>query len=273
MKLVVRTAALLAACGLAAAAPGAVSKWTVYDVCHDDCSLAGVAMPDQNTFQLPLEGFFLEQCPPTVVGPFDAPLSTSRVCLTFSGPALHFNFEPFPGYDIKSAVVTWKVMGNIGDASSTWSTPRFTTNIPCASAPGGAYACTLPFSDILGVSLATAIAELMQGICPKGDREALGFCLQFSGLAEPVGGGPPSPLCSSIHARLGLATADARRSRLSTPSSRSPTAAPTATQPPAQQARPPLRPRRPPPAPRRPTRVSSERPLATRTRWTASRSR
>jgi hypothetical protein len=179
-----RVAAFLAGCGLAAA--------TGYDVCLNDCSLAGIPMPDQNTFGLPLENFWSEQCPPTVAGPYNAPLATSRTCLTFSGTALHFTFAAFPGYNIKSAVVTWKVKGNIADSGS-WSSPPPTTNILCSPSTGGSYVCDLAFSDILQVAPTTSIPALMAGMCPNGDREALGFYFQLSGLVEPVGGGPAIP--------------------------------------------------------------------------------
>ncbi|KAG7286007.1 hypothetical protein NEMBOFW57_008304 [Staphylotrichum longicolle] len=193
------TTVLLAGCGLAAAVavPDVVGSTRVkrwdYDVCLNDCSLAGIPMPDQNTFGLPLENFYSEQCPPIVVGPYNNPSSASRACFTFSGPALHVDFEPFPGYTIKSAVVTWKVKGNIAADSSTWSSPPPTTNILCSPSSDGHYICDLPFNQVLQKPTTASIPELMAGMCPNGDREGLGFYFQLSGLVEPVGGGAAIP--------------------------------------------------------------------------------
>lgn len=199
------TTALLAGAGLASAAvpnvrpilgrtTSLLKRWE-YDVCSNDCHLRDVPMPDKNTFGLPLEGYWSEQCPPLVVGAYDAPLSTSRACLDFQGTNLYFNFSSFPGYTLKSAVVTWKVKGVVGEPS-TWTSPPPTTNILCdaPSTPGGQYVCKLPFSTILGVPSSTSLLDLFAGMCPKTDREALIFYLQLSGLVAPVdGNGPDVP--------------------------------------------------------------------------------
>ncbi|KAK3332678.1 hypothetical protein B0T19DRAFT_381272 [Cercophora scortea] len=184
-----------AGCGLAAASAIDIrslhKRWT-YDVCLNDCSLAGIPMPDKNTFQLPLEGFRSEQCPPTFVGPQDAPLATSTVCLDFVGTYLYFNFSTFPGYTITSAAVTWELMGNIANAGS-WSDPPPTTTVACTAGSGGVYSCRLAFTDILGVPSTTSIVDTMAGMCPNTDREGLGLYLVFSGLVEPIGGGAAIP--------------------------------------------------------------------------------
>jgi len=186
MKLT-RPAPILAGLGLAAAGTLPVKRWD-YDVCLKDCSLAGVAMPDQDTFQLPLEGFWSEQCPLISIGSANSPRATSRVCMSFAGTALHFAFAPFSGFNIKSAVVTWKVKGNIAN-SGDWTSPPPTAKLTCAPSSGGGYACELPFNEMLHAPHATSIAGLLAGMCPNGDREALGLYLAFSGTAEPVGGG------------------------------------------------------------------------------------
>ena len=195
MQLIAHTAALLAGCGLAAAAVPSThlnSKRWDNSFCLNDCSLAGVPMPDQDTFQLPLENFWSEQCPPIIVGPYNAPLASSKVCFTFDGTNLNFAFAAFTDYTIKSAVVTWKVKGNLDDPGSFTSPPPV-TNILCAPSSGGVYQCSLPFSTILGVPGTTSTVDLMQGMCPNGDREALDLYLQFSGLVEPTAGGPAIP--------------------------------------------------------------------------------
>ena len=192
------TAAFIAGSGLATAVAVPdlvghthVKRWD-YDVCLNDCSLAGIPMPDQNTFGLPLENFWSEQCPPMVIGPYNNPLSTSKACFTFAGPALHIDFAPFPGYTIKSAVVTWKVKGNIADPGS-WSSPPPVVNKLCTPGSGGNYVCDFTFNEILQASPTASIPSLMAGMCPNGDREGLGFYIQLSGLAEPVDGGPAVP--------------------------------------------------------------------------------
>ena len=182
MKLA-RAAALLAGCSLAAAAGiRHVKRWN-YDICLNDCSLAGVAMPDQNTFGLPLENFWSEQCPPIIVSPSNAPATTSTVCLTFSGPALRFTFAPFPGYTTQHAFVTWKVKGNL-DTSGNWTTPPPTANISCAVGPEGVDTSVLPVYNIIEKPSSTPIRDLMAGMCPNGDREALGLYLEFSGQVK-----------------------------------------------------------------------------------------
>lgn len=194
MQLVARTAALLVGCGLTAAAvPSTLlnKRWD-NSFCLNDCSLAGVPMPHQDSFQLPLESFWSEQCPPIVVGPYNAPLASSKVCFAFDGTNMNFAFAAFTGYTIKSAVVTWKVKGNL-NSPGDWTSPPPVTNILCTPGSGGVYACSLPFSTILGVPATTSTIDLMHGMCPNGDREALAFYLQFSGLVEPTAGGPAIP--------------------------------------------------------------------------------
>ncbi|KAH6847206.1 hypothetical protein B0I37DRAFT_397483 [Chaetomium sp. MPI-CAGE-AT-0009] len=152
---------------------------TGYDVCENDCKLHGVAYPDKHTFQLSLENNFSEQCPPIYIGDANAPTASSRVCLDFVGPNIQFNFEPFPGYSYKNGAVAWQLMG------SSPSAP--TNNLVCGpSASGGGLLCTLPFADILGTSATTPIKDLLSGMCPNGDREALGFYLRFSGESTPL---------------------------------------------------------------------------------------
>ena len=170
MKLA-RPVTFLAVCGLTTAARiPHVQRWD-YDVCQKDCSLNGVAMPDQNNFRLPLESFWSEQCPPIVAGDPKAPVAVSKACLTFSGAALQFTFAPFSGYNFMSASVTWKVMGKPGTPTPT----------PCRAGPGGSRICSLQFADILGISRSTNITDLMAGMCPHGDREGLDLYLQLSG--------------------------------------------------------------------------------------------
>lgn len=180
-------AALLTSCGLAVAAPrsshGAKSlfrRWE-YDVCLNDCSLAGVPVPDTDTFQLLLEDNWSEQCPPIYIGDWSAPTAVSRVCLEFAGPYLTFNFSPFPGYTTKSASVAWQVIGNGSPDIMTAPTSQ------CEPAgTDGTFTCKLPFADILGVS-STEIIDLLNGMCPNGDREALSFYLAFWGEVESQG--------------------------------------------------------------------------------------
>jgi hypothetical protein len=170
---------VLAGAGLALAAPGhfpsQILKRTGYDVCENDCKLRGAAFPDKHTLQLSLENNFSEQCPPIYIGDANAPTASSRVCLDFVGPNVYFNFEAFPGYSYKDGAVTWQLMG------STPSAPTHT--LTCGPSPSGGdgLLCKLPFSDILGVSPASPIKDLLAGMCPNGDREALGLYLQFSG--------------------------------------------------------------------------------------------
>ncbi|KAK3387777.1 hypothetical protein B0H63DRAFT_509500 [Podospora didyma] len=192
MKIV---AALLASASLASAGRsfssrrslGLFKRWD-YDVCLNDCTLAGVPIPDKDNLQLPLENNWSEQCPPIYIGPYDAPLATSRVCLDFVGPYVYFNVSAFPGYSTKSATVTWKLKGNAIQPSG-WSSPPPTTAITCSpAAVGDDYICKLPFSDILGVSPTTSITNLLAGMCPNGDREGLVFYFEFSGTVQSTGG-------------------------------------------------------------------------------------
>jgi hypothetical protein len=182
---------LVAAAGLALAAPGQVSsspsshlvKRTGYDLCDSDCKLAGLAYPDKHTIQLPLENNWSEQCPPIQVGPANDPIFTSRVCLDTVGSDIVFNFEPFAGYTYFNAAVQWKLKGNVLNPASWAGPPPPSNNLVCGPNPAGGdgYQCKLPFSDILGVSSASPIKDLLSGMCPNGDREGLVLYLQFSG--------------------------------------------------------------------------------------------
>jgi hypothetical protein len=174
---------LLAGAGLALAAPGHFSrqllKRTGYDVCENDCKLRGAAFPDKHTLQLSLENNYSEQCPPIYIGDANAPTASSRVCLDFVGPNVYFNFEAFPGYNYKSGAVAWQLIGSAPSAP--------TNNLVCGPNGSNGLLCKLPFSDILGTSAASPIKDLLLGMCPNGDREALGFSLQFSGEVESTG--------------------------------------------------------------------------------------
>lgn len=181
---------LLAGGGVALAAPGlsafrrdmSIFKRWDYDVCLNNCSMAGVPIPDKDTIQLPLENFWSEQCPPIYIGDWSAPTATSRVCLDFIGPNVYFNFSSFPGYTYSNAAVTLKVMGNILTPSSWNPPPPPAPSYTCGPNPGAdGFVCVVPFSDILGVPSTTGILDLLSGMCPNADSAAQGFYLQFSG--------------------------------------------------------------------------------------------
>ncbi len=188
MQLVAYTVALLVGCGLAAAAVPPTThlnnKRHNDTYCRSHCSLAGVPMPNQDTIQLPLENFWSEQCPPLIVGRYNASQATSKVCLTFPGTSMDFTFAPFTGYKIISAVVTWKLKCNL-DTPGNWTNPPPTANLHCTPNPasGGAF-CSLPFSTIFPPT--TNDVALLGKMCPSGDREALVFYLEFSGVLQSV---------------------------------------------------------------------------------------
>jgi hypothetical protein len=177
MQLIAHTVALLVGCGLAAAAsPPAthLDKRHDGDWCQTHCALAGCAMPDQDTFQLPLENYYSEQCPPIITTtPVGATQLTSKVCLSFPGtgasPSMAFTFAPFKGYTITSAQVKWSVKGK----------PNLYGTVGCAQTGDGGAVCNLYFSTIF--PLCNTDRALLGEMCPNGDREALIFNLQFSG--------------------------------------------------------------------------------------------
>ena len=192
MQLVAYTVALLVGCGLAAAAvPPTIhlNKRHNDTYCRSYCSLAGVAMPDQDTIQLPLENNYSEQCPPLVAGS-GASQVNSKACITFPGTSMDFALAPFPGYKIQSATVTWKIKGNAINFGA-WTLPPPvppTADAICVpnAATGGA-SCTLPFSTIF-YSPWSPIKDLLGKMCPNGDREGLIFYLEFSGWIKPASG-------------------------------------------------------------------------------------
>ncbi|KAH7016284.1 uncharacterized protein B0I36DRAFT_222500, partial [Microdochium trichocladiopsis] len=83
------------------------------DICTEDCSLAGVPLPDKDNFQLPFENNYVQQCPPIALTTPSGGIVISRVCLDFIGPNLYFNFSSFPGYTTKSVTIAWKLKGNL----------------------------------------------------------------------------------------------------------------------------------------------------------------
>ncbi len=193
-------------------------------------------MPDQNTFGLPLENFWSEQCPPIIVGPFNAPVATSTVCLTFSGPALHFTFAPFPGYTTQLAAVTWKLKGNL-DTPGSWTMPSPTTNIACTLGPGGVATCDLPFYSILQVDPSTP-SETSWQACAQMEtaRPSIFIWILRTGQARRWVRRAFRPAVPLQVARS--RTAAVPRGTRAFPTSRSPTAAPTATSTPASRPRP-----------------------------------
>jgi len=192
---------LLAGASLAFAAPGQFSarhntpllKRTGYDLCENDCNLAGLAYPDKHTLQLALENNWSEQCPPIYFGADpNAPTASSRVCLDVVGSDVVFNFESFPGYTYSSASVTWKLKGNVLTPAS-WTAPPPTSSIACGPDPSSdGLQCKLPFSSILGVSSSTSVKDLLSGMCPNGDREGLVLYLEFSGVVTSTTNTPAS---------------------------------------------------------------------------------
>ena len=190
----VHIATFLAGGSLAAASSLLLKRWD-YDLCLNDCSLAGVPMPDQNTFQLLLENYWSEQCLPLSIGDPNDPVATSTVCLTFVGTDLQFTFAPFSDYTIVSVGLVWNKLTGTSTAGT----------ISCDPGSGGTFVCKLPFSTILGVPDTTSTVVLLEGMCPNGDRDALAFRLQlleFAGAAAPDSGGDPvefrlNPPCRS----------------------------------------------------------------------------
>ncbi|KAK3989989.1 hypothetical protein QBC44DRAFT_395521 [Cladorrhinum sp. PSN332] len=157
-----------------------IKKRLDYDVCHSDCSLHGVAFPDKNTLQLPLEDYFSERCPQTYIGRYDKPTATSNVCLDFTGQFLTFTFAPFAGYTTKSAKVHWKLAGNLLHPNS-YSHPPPDHTAQCESEPNDIFVCKVSFNQILGISGYADLKQLLYGMCPNGDREGLSLYLAFSG--------------------------------------------------------------------------------------------
>ncbi|KAK4231116.1 hypothetical protein QBC38DRAFT_466869 [Podospora fimiseda] len=154
-----------------------------YDLCHADCKLHGVAFPDKNTLQLPLEDYFSERCPPIYFGRADKSTATSTVCLDFTGQFLTFTFAPFDGYTTKSAKVHWKLAGNLMYPKSyAHPPPDHTTN--CEPGRDGTFVCKVSFGNILGHNGGGGdLQKLLSGMCPNGDREGLSIYLGFSGTA------------------------------------------------------------------------------------------
>ncbi|KAK4167212.1 hypothetical protein QBC43DRAFT_286138 [Cladorrhinum sp. PSN259] len=159
---------------------GPIQKRLDYNVCHSDCSLHGVAFPDINTLQLPLEDFFSERCPQTYIGRYHKPTATSNVCLDFSGQFLTFTFAPFSGYTTKLAKVHWKLAGNLL-YPNLYSSPPPDHTIECEPEHNGDFVCKVSFVDILGISGSADLKHLLHGMCPNGDREGLNLYLAFSG--------------------------------------------------------------------------------------------
>ena len=168
-----------------------------YDLCRTDCTLSGVPMPDKNTILLPLNDLNpLNACPITIAGSYTAPNATSTACLAFSGTDLMFTFNPFPGYTIQRATVSWKLRGNtLDETSQTPPPPPGAREVACKPAekdkdlPAGSFVCRLPFASVLGVSRDTGTVNQLLGMCPNGDREAMGFYLKFTGEVRADGNG------------------------------------------------------------------------------------
>ncbi|KAK4462963.1 hypothetical protein QBC42DRAFT_174774 [Cladorrhinum samala] len=151
-----------------------------YDLCRSDCSLHGVAFPDKDTLQLPLEDFVPERCPQTYIGRYDKPNATSNVCLDFAGQFLTFTFAPFPGYTTKSAIVHWKLAGNTAYPKS-YALPPPDHTAECSPEGNGNFVCKIPFNNIVGLDGHAGLTDVLHGMCPNDDREGLTIYLAFSG--------------------------------------------------------------------------------------------
>lgn len=161
--------------------------------------LSGVPMPDDTNFNFPLESYRQSQCWDLCIGDQISCATKSQICYDFVGYTLVFYYKPAPGYTYSEVNIWLGLSAPTGSPSPQYSSE----NGACAIAADGSTAqCTIAYSQI------TTNSDVLAGMCPYGDQQALSLFLYtdatLSGSSGPVQaeGGltcQDYPTCSSIY--------------------------------------------------------------------------
>lgn len=152
------------------------------------CDMAGVAIPDSVTFQLPLENYRQDMCYGLINAADNS--DAGQFCWNFTpspNEALTLTIKPASGLQLLNADVSF------GTTAQTYTSKAYSTSgSGCTLDAGtGNVNCIIPWTDISGV---TALLDILNAMCPYGDREALilymGIKAQMSSNAHTFDASP-----------------------------------------------------------------------------------
>lgn len=174
LSLVMSTKAFVSATLLAAASASSVPR---YFQKRWDTSLCatnpGVAVPDSDTLQLPLENYRSDLCWGLCVGDQNACTTMSQICYTFSGANLVFNYSAVPGFTYTETDIWLGLSAPSGTPQSQYTSSNGACSI---SADSTTASCTIPYSSII------TSGDVLSGMCPNGDSAGLTFYLYTNAM-------------------------------------------------------------------------------------------
>lgn len=144
----------------------------------------GVAIPDSDTLQLPLEGYRSDLCWGLCVGDQSACTTMSQICYTFSGANVVFNYSTVPGYTYTEADIWLGLAAPSGTPTSQYTTSNGACSI---SADSTTASCTVPYSSII------TSGNVLSGMCPNGDSAGLTFYLYTNAILNNNNGSGTVP--------------------------------------------------------------------------------
>ena len=153
----------------------------------------GVAIPDSDTFTLPLEGSRQDLCWGLCVGEQSSCTTMGQICYNFQGANLIFTYEAVPGYTYTEADIWLGLTSPTGTPTSQYTTSNGYCTISSDSTTVG---CQIPYSSI------TSNSNVLAGMCPNGDSQGLTFYLYTNAQLNNVNG------TGSVPAEGRLACAD-----------------------------------------------------------------
>jgi len=159
------TAAGLMASVTASSIPSVFQKRWDTSICNNN---PGAAVPDSDTFQLPLEGYRNDKCWDICLGDQSTCATTTQVCFDFLGANLVFNYSSVSGYTYTEADIWLGLTAPDSSAVSQYTTSNGACTI---STDASTASCTIPYSSII------TSGDVLSGMCPNGDAAGLTFYL------------------------------------------------------------------------------------------------
>jgi hypothetical protein len=157
-----------ATAAVAIRSPAEIFKRWDHQICT--CDLAGVAIPDNVNFVIPLENNRQNVCYDMRIG--NQATATGQFCWNFQNYSLTLDFKPWSGYSLSEVGIWLGLSPPTGSTTSQYSVG----NGYCTQAGSGDINCVIPWSTITGQ---TALLDVLHAMCPNGDREALIFYLNI----------------------------------------------------------------------------------------------
>src|SRR5579871_6475525 len=132
---------IIAFAGFLGGASAAFKRWDT-SLCTTN---PGVAIPDSDTFTLPLENSRQDLCWGLCVGDQNSCTTMGQVCYNFQGANLIFTYQAVPGYTYTEADIWLGLTAPTGPQTSQFTTSNSFCTISSDSTTAS---CQIPFSSI-----------------------------------------------------------------------------------------------------------------------------